>query len=736
MRFNGSIVMAAVLCAAGAARAQDGGRAVIRTETRVVLVDTLVTDKKGAYVRDLTAKDFRVWEDNKEQKIASVTMQAAAAEANGDKSYVLLFFDNAHTEVSDQILVKRALSRFLGGEGDPNRVMAVAVFNNGDVQLTQNFTPDMERIRRAVESVPISMARAGGPSDSGSFSAASRAPMAAAGVNALDMRGDQMEGAIFYALGAMVRNLAALPGRKALMLLTGDLSVSPQNMSAVTAAVNACNRANVAIYPLDVRGLGSLRGALPTPGALWAGLLSRTGAAFSVWPAVSAAFLPQQAPTPAPSAPSTPSTPPPSSTPTTPSTPTVPSLEPPNPTVSTPGSSGTQGNPTGGNGRNQTGRGLPNMPELMRTQSREILTALAAGTGGFVIRNTNDLTGGLQKIGNEQREYYLISYTPPESEGGCHALKVKVSRSGATVRSRNSYCYTKPANILAGTPAERDLEGRMEGARQPGGSAAASMCASYLRTAPGSARINLAMEIPSAGIRFAQVKGKLHAEVNILALAYRGEGEVAARFSDAVKLDFNNQSEADAFARKPLHYDNQFDMGPGTYNLKVAYGQTGGVSGVLTAPLTVEPYDGRGLSMSMPVLSRETHPALDSDPAIQMALLDGSAPMFARGTMYIPTGDPRFLKGEPVRVYFEIYDPELLGGTPKITVRATVTKIDTGEVTGSMDLGDVTRLARPGTNVIPLGMTITPDTAGKYRAEYQATAASGALRRTVDFEVN
>ena len=31
---------------------------------------------------------------------------------------------------------------------------------------------------------------------------------------------------------------------------------------------------------------------------------------------------------------------------------------------------------------------------------------------------------------------------------------------------------------------------------------------------------------------------------------------------------------------------------------------------------------------------------------------------------------------------------------------------------------------------------ITPDTAGKYRAEYQATAASGALRRTVDFEVN
>ena len=31
---------------------------VIRTETRQVLVDAVVTDKKNNYVRDLTAKDF------------------------------------------------------------------------------------------------------------------------------------------------------------------------------------------------------------------------------------------------------------------------------------------------------------------------------------------------------------------------------------------------------------------------------------------------------------------------------------------------------------------------------------------------------------------------------------------------------------------------------------------------------------------------------------------------------
>ena len=33
----------------------------IKVETRVVLVDTVVTDKKGNYIRDLTADDFKVW---------------------------------------------------------------------------------------------------------------------------------------------------------------------------------------------------------------------------------------------------------------------------------------------------------------------------------------------------------------------------------------------------------------------------------------------------------------------------------------------------------------------------------------------------------------------------------------------------------------------------------------------------------------------------------------------------
>ena len=38
----------------------------IKKESRLVLVDTVVTDKKGKYIHDLSKNDFRVFEDNKE----------------------------------------------------------------------------------------------------------------------------------------------------------------------------------------------------------------------------------------------------------------------------------------------------------------------------------------------------------------------------------------------------------------------------------------------------------------------------------------------------------------------------------------------------------------------------------------------------------------------------------------------------------------------------------------------
>ena len=78
---------------------------VIRTESRIVLVDTVVTDKKGHYVTDLKQQDFKVYEDNKEQTITSFSFGAdpAIQQAN-QRHYMILFFDTSSMEIGDQII--------------------------------------------------------------------------------------------------------------------------------------------------------------------------------------------------------------------------------------------------------------------------------------------------------------------------------------------------------------------------------------------------------------------------------------------------------------------------------------------------------------------------------------------------------------------------------------------------------------------------------------------------------
>src|SRR5580658_1419979 len=136
------IFRAALLCLiASAAYAQ------IRTETRVVLVDTIVTDKQGEYVHNLTAKDFRIWEDNKEQTIKSVTLEKGAATATSRQRYLVLFF--AGVDASDRIVARQAVSGFVDAYAQENHLMSVVSYNGG-LRVNQNFTDDATRLKAAV----------------------------------------------------------------------------------------------------------------------------------------------------------------------------------------------------------------------------------------------------------------------------------------------------------------------------------------------------------------------------------------------------------------------------------------------------------------------------------------------------------------------------------------------------------------------------------------------------------
>jgi VWFA-related protein len=150
------MTMTPLLFAQDANQAPANAESIIKTQTRLVLVDTVVTDKKGAYIRDLTAKDFRVWEDNKEQAITSFAFEEESTQgANAQKRYLVLFFDNSTMSISDQAQARQAAAKFIDANTAPNHAMAIVNFG-GTLQVAQNFTADADRLKQVVSGLKVS----------------------------------------------------------------------------------------------------------------------------------------------------------------------------------------------------------------------------------------------------------------------------------------------------------------------------------------------------------------------------------------------------------------------------------------------------------------------------------------------------------------------------------------------------------------------------------------------------
>src|SRR5271157_114052 len=745
-------------------QASDSSTPVFKAETRLVLVDTIVTDKKGDYITDLTVKDFKVWEDNKEQAIKSFSVESGSAAPSQDhRHYLVLLFDNSTMSLADQARARDAAAKFVEANAGPDRYMAVINFG-GTVNVPQNFTADVERLKQVVRNAKFSSVSPN----------AQPVEVASLGMPQLG-NAEANFGArtLLLALRSVAKSLASVPGRKSLVLLTAGFPITPgdsdafERQSELLAVISACNKANVAVYPIDVRGLTS--GITAGPGSAHLETIPDFGTARLVTATLDYSEGDQHAKlvyvqrggtggggggggargggaggatggSGAGTAGS--GTRGGSGTGT-------------GGTVSSSGTRGGGGTGTVGGGNrvggvpmnnpniysgynpfNQSRQLIPIIPNVVDNQ--QILYQLAQGTGGFVIVNSNDLLGGMQKIAKEQTEYYILGYTPAASEeGSCHVLKVKVERSGTVARWRSGYCNVKPTDMLAGKPEEKQLESRITGS-QPG-TIAASMLAPYFYTSINTARVNLAIEIPPNTIKFEKEKGKLHATVNVCGLAYKLDGTVAARFSDSISLDFEDKKELEEFNSKPFHYDTQFDVAAGHYNLKVVFNPQGADTfGKLELPLVIDPYDGKQFSMSSVALSKNVHSVSQMGLTLDSMLLEDRKPLVTQGLQFIPSGSDQFKKIDRAAVYVEMYAPALAGpNPPKVGVKMVVVDRKTGEK--KIDSGGLASDAKVGSPLVPLGLRLPVNELppGAYRLELKAVDSAGNVTqpRTADFEV-
>src|SRR6266403_13809 len=635
------------------------------------------------------------------------------------------------------------------GSAGPDRLMAVVDFG-GSLRIVQNFTANADVLRAAVSgiknsSVDPNAAPADVPvtvASTGLTSFGSSLGNAAADFGARSM---------LLAVRSLAQNLRSIPGRKMVVLFYGGFPLTQENQSELTATIDACNKSNVAVYALDARGLvatapGGSSSRRTTPGHSRAVSSRIPSRKTSLRPHILLAAFPAKA----------------------------------MPDPQRPGGGGgggaggggrgggggTGGGGTGGGGRGGTGGGgtgggtrgggsnptsnnfnnspynqprtiVPSFPPSAST-NQQILAALAEGTGGFTIFNTNDLLGGLERIGREQNEFYILGYVPGDTpEGSCHTLKVKLNRGGLNVRSRSGYCNTRSANVLEGKPLEKQLESRATGS-QPG-SIHGALQAPYFYTAPETARVNLAMEIPADTFQFNKDKGKYHANLNVLGIAYRQDGTVGARFSDTVNLDLE-KDEWKEFTKSPYRYENQFDTTPGTYRLTVVLSAGGDAFGKFESPLAIDPYDGKQFSLSGVALTNSAQRLNEIPSGLDSVLLEDRTPLVVKGMQINPSGSNRFKHTDNVALYTEIYEPLLTSATPpavgmgyRIFERSTNKQVFFTDVVRADDF------IQKGNSVIPIGLKVKVDglKPGSYRLVMQAvdSAKNHAPDRSVDFEV-
>ena len=149
-----SFLFVPLLAQTGGSAAPGAANLQLKAEARLVLVDAVVTGKKDEPIHGLTEKDFRIFEDGKEQTITGFqTHTGPATPGISQQQHFLLLFDgrpNRNESADDQKWIQQAAARFVADNAGPNRLMSVAYYTPGCMTVAAQFTTDVGQLQKSL----------------------------------------------------------------------------------------------------------------------------------------------------------------------------------------------------------------------------------------------------------------------------------------------------------------------------------------------------------------------------------------------------------------------------------------------------------------------------------------------------------------------------------------------------------------------------------------------------------
>jgi VWFA-related protein len=316
--------------------------------------------------------------------------------------------------------------------------------------------------------------------------------------------------------------------------------------------------------------------------------------------------------------------------------------------------------------------------------TRDVMNAVSADTGGFMVENTNDLNSGLRRILKDTETYYAVAYEPSNAkrDGSFRKIEVKVKEPrDLKVRARKGYfapderrlASLRQAPPPAAAPSQKPdaaAEAKPPEAADPLRKALTSpvparaipvhLSADFVRLDEDLPQLVVSSNIDLRAVPFAHEQERHLATVAAGAMVFDEAGALVGTLEpQRMAMDLSDESLGRAL-RNGLAYQKAAPVKPGRYRVRVAAvdegtGKVGTASQWIEVP---QLDDGRFRLSSLFLLKKEDRPA----PAAS----DGPT---LRGVQT----QPRYRQGEDLYMQLYAYNPKRdAAGTTSLLAQAEV----------------------------------------------------------------
>jgi VWFA-related protein len=238
--------------------------------------------------------------------------------------------------------------------------------------------------------------------------------------------------------------------------------------------------------------------------------------------------------------------------------------------------------------------------------------SIAANTGGFTVRNTNDLSEGIQRIADESRVYYLLGYVPTNraTDGKFREIEVDLrDAKDREVRARKGYYAPSPDEATV-PAAEPDVDPVIQTALDSPWAAREIplRMTAYVggEGKPGTLKVHVVTEVDIRNLVFEESQGREEASIEFLLVVAHGETGEYFRQDQTVEMKLLPSTRR-RLDRDWFPIDRDFDLQPGDHQAKIVVREIAtGKVGSVTHDFEVPPLE--GFRVSTPILSDTRSP--------------------------------------------------------------------------------------------------------------------------------